>query len=185
MTYAEPSELRAPAGFGVLTIEAWLVSVGDHVREGDPIVVLTCEQADMDLPASTRAQVGFLHGEPGDEVSEGGLLAVLLPLPGPAPDSPGEDEDDDEDDEDLDAYWQRQHGLPFSQRDSTWRHGEFYPTMGLLAAGLFVVVALWAAWWWVGLLTLALWTYCVPGTLRSVGLLDSKRSRTGSSPPSR
>jgi len=57
----------------------WMVSVGDQVAKGDPILIVETEKAEVEMEALDEGVlVEVVHG-PGDEVPVGGLLGYLEP----------------------------------------------------------------------------------------------------------
>ena len=65
------------------TIVRWVRNPGDAVAEGDPVVEIETEKANMEVPAPSARVLGHLVAEIGAVVPVGGVLAVLE-----VPDSP-------------------------------------------------------------------------------------------------
>jgi len=72
--------VRLPdVGEGIAEAEVirWLVAVGDHVAEGDPIAEVMTDKATVELPSPFAGTVESLAAEPGDLVAVGGDLLHL------------------------------------------------------------------------------------------------------------
>src|SRR5215470_2207875 len=59
------------------TIVQWLRKEGDAVQEGDPLVEVETEKANMEVPAPSRGTLVRLLVERGAVVPVGGVLAIL------------------------------------------------------------------------------------------------------------
>ncbi|MGI9539872.1 MAG: multifunctional oxoglutarate decarboxylase/oxoglutarate dehydrogenase thiamine pyrophosphate-binding subunit/dihydrolipoyllysine-residue succinyltransferase subunit [Miltoncostaeaceae bacterium] len=57
----------------------WRVAPGDVVAAGDPLVELTTDKVDVEVPATAAGAVIAVHGEPGDTVEVGALIADIDP----------------------------------------------------------------------------------------------------------
>jgi pyruvate dehydrogenase E2 component (dihydrolipoamide acetyltransferase) len=58
-------------------IVRWLVSVGDQVREDEPVVEIETDKAVVEMPAPATGTVVTLGGEPGDVITVGDVLVVI------------------------------------------------------------------------------------------------------------
>lgn len=70
-------EFRLPdLGEGIIEAELvqWLVSSGDAVARGEPIVEVMTDKATVELPAPFGGTITELHAEPGDQVKVGQVL---------------------------------------------------------------------------------------------------------------
>jgi multifunctional 2-oxoglutarate metabolism enzyme len=72
-------------------IVEWRKRVGDFVAEGDPLVDVTTDKVDVEVPATATGVVVEIHGGEGDTVSVGSVLAAIdtsktngAPAPAPA-----------------------------------------------------------------------------------------------------
>ncbi|MEL7490918.1 MAG: 2-oxoglutarate dehydrogenase complex dihydrolipoyllysine-residue succinyltransferase [Pseudomonadota bacterium] len=73
-------EIRVPEGGESVTeadIGEWLKKVGDAVATDEPIVSLETDKAAMDVSAPKSGVIKALHGEEGDTVEVGALLATI------------------------------------------------------------------------------------------------------------
>ena len=73
-------EIRVPEGGESVTeadIGEWLKNVGDAVTTDEPIVSLETDKAAMDVSAPKSGVIKELHGEEGDTVEVGALLATI------------------------------------------------------------------------------------------------------------
>ncbi|GGE37258.1 dihydrolipoamide acetyltransferase family protein [Actibacterium pelagium] len=61
-------------GIAESEISEWMVSVGDMIREDDPLVTVLTDKAAVEIPSSVSGKVTWLAGEEGD------VLAVGAPL---------------------------------------------------------------------------------------------------------
>ncbi len=80
MTSSAPVDVLVPElGESVfsVTIEDWVVSVGDKVAAGDPIVDVSTDKVDTSIDSPAAGIVASLHAEVGDELSTGALLARI------------------------------------------------------------------------------------------------------------
>ena len=59
------------------TIVEWLVSEGQHVREGDPVAVIETEKVETELPSPETGTVAEIVVEEGDTVDVGTVIAWL------------------------------------------------------------------------------------------------------------
>lgn len=57
------------------TITRWLVSVGDHVSEGDPIAEVEAEKVNVEIPAPHSLHVLALLASEGERVAVGQAIA--------------------------------------------------------------------------------------------------------------
>jgi acetyl-CoA carboxylase biotin carboxyl carrier protein len=53
------------------------VSVGDHVEEGDTVVILESMKMEIPVEAEDEGKVAEIRCQEGDSVSEGDVLVVL------------------------------------------------------------------------------------------------------------
>ena len=58
-------------------IVAWLVAVGDHVVEDQPVVEIETDKAVVEMPAPVTGTVVALGGDVGAVISVGELLLVV------------------------------------------------------------------------------------------------------------
>jgi len=57
----------------------WMVSVGDQVAKGDPILIVETEKAEVEMEALDEGVLVEVVRGPGDEVPVGGVLGYLEP----------------------------------------------------------------------------------------------------------
>jgi pyruvate/2-oxoglutarate dehydrogenase complex dihydrolipoamide acyltransferase (E2) component len=75
-----PIEVRLPQlsmGMSDAEIIDWQVVRGDTVAEGDDLVEVDAEKAQVMIPAPSAGTVVEIHAQPGDVVEVRGLLCVL------------------------------------------------------------------------------------------------------------
>src|SRR6187200_2509803 len=58
-------------------IVSWLVAVGDHVVEDQPVVEIETDKAVVEMPAPVTGTVVALGGEPGAVIAVGDVLVVI------------------------------------------------------------------------------------------------------------
>lgn len=58
-------------------IVSWLVAVGDHVVEDQPVVEIETDKAVVEMPAPVTGTVVAFGGQPGDVIAVGELLVVI------------------------------------------------------------------------------------------------------------
>lgn len=58
-------------------VREWLVSVGDRVVEGQPLVIVETDKVDVDVPSPAGGVVTQIVAEPGAQVPVGGTLGYL------------------------------------------------------------------------------------------------------------
>ena len=71
---AGPARLKAPIPGLVVAVN---VAAGDHVQEGEALVILEAMKMQMELKSPRSGAVAELHVQPGQEVAQGHLLAVI------------------------------------------------------------------------------------------------------------
>ena len=79
---ADPVALTLPAmGESVSEgiISRWLKAVGDSVDEGEPVVEVTTDKVDVEVPAPTSGKLAEIVVAEGDTVSVGATLALIAP----------------------------------------------------------------------------------------------------------
>lgn len=90
-----PTDVTVPkVGLTVTEVEVveWLAAEGDVVAQGDPLVVVTADKADIEVASPAAGTLTSLAAMPGDVVAVGGLLARVGGVDaGGAPSSPGAD----------------------------------------------------------------------------------------------
>jgi pyruvate dehydrogenase E2 component (dihydrolipoamide acetyltransferase) len=59
------------------TIAAWLVSVGDAVKEGDPIATVETEKVDADVEAPSSGVLEEIVVDAGSTVGVGSVIARI------------------------------------------------------------------------------------------------------------
>jgi len=60
-------------------IVAWHVGVGDHVVADQPLLSVETDKAVVEIPAPRAGRIAAIHGEPGDIVKIGAVLAEIAP----------------------------------------------------------------------------------------------------------
>jgi pyruvate/2-oxoglutarate dehydrogenase complex dihydrolipoamide acyltransferase (E2) component len=60
-----------------VVIEEWLVSVGDKVEAGQPLLTVETDKVTAEVPAPVSGMIQALLVEPGDEVATGGVICVM------------------------------------------------------------------------------------------------------------
>ena len=66
-------------------VSRWLKAVGDTVEEGEPLVEVTTDKVDVEVPAPTSGRLSEIVAAEGDTVAVGATLAVIAPGPPAAP----------------------------------------------------------------------------------------------------
>ena len=97
MAEVELPQLGESVEEGVIT--AWLVEVGDTVEVDQPIVEISTDKVDTEIPSPVAGTVQELKAEVDDTVAVGAVIAVIGEDDGAATD----DHDDDGDTDDQDA----------------------------------------------------------------------------------
>ncbi|HEV3274793.1 MAG TPA: multifunctional oxoglutarate decarboxylase/oxoglutarate dehydrogenase thiamine pyrophosphate-binding subunit/dihydrolipoyllysine-residue succinyltransferase subunit [Candidatus Dormibacteraeota bacterium] len=89
---ADPVSLTLPAmGESVSEgiVSRWLKAVGDSVEEGKPVVEVTTDKVDVEVPAPATGQLIEIVAAEGETVAVGATLAVIAPgaaaTPAPSP----------------------------------------------------------------------------------------------------
>ena len=59
------------------TVSRWLVSVGDHVETDQPLVEVTTDKVDAEIPSPASGVIVGLRAQEGDVVQVGGVLAEI------------------------------------------------------------------------------------------------------------
>ena len=59
------------------TIARWLVGIGDTVQVDQPLVEVTTEKVDAEIPSPASGVVTALHAQEGDVVEVGAVLAEI------------------------------------------------------------------------------------------------------------
>ncbi len=96
MANVELPQLGESVTEGIIT--AWLVEVGDTVEADDPIVEISTDKVDTEIPSPVSGTVQELKAEVDDTIEVGQVIAVI----GEGDDDAGDDADDDtEADEDT------------------------------------------------------------------------------------
>ena len=62
-------------------VSRWLKAVGDSVDEGEPLVEVTTDKVDVEVPAPTSGQLTEIVAAEGETVAVGATLAVIAPGP--------------------------------------------------------------------------------------------------------
>lgn len=73
-------ELRLPPREGDLeyaTIQGWMKSVGDRVREGEPVVEVDTDKVTEEIVAPVSGTIAEILAEAGDEVKADSVLAII------------------------------------------------------------------------------------------------------------
>ncbi|UCD77191.1 MAG: 2-oxo acid dehydrogenase subunit E2 [Desulfobacterales bacterium] len=73
-------EIKVPeTGFGIAeaTIVEWFKSIGDQVREGEPIVAIETEKVNVEIPAPCSGILTAIRCRVGDVVPVGGVLGMI------------------------------------------------------------------------------------------------------------
>jgi pyruvate dehydrogenase E2 component (dihydrolipoamide acetyltransferase) len=104
-TEVELPQLGESVTEGVIT--AWLVEVGDEVEVDQPIVEISTDKVDTEIPSPVAGTVQELKAEVDDEIQVGQVIAVIGE--GGA-DTGGDDEDQGADTEDADEAEQEPEG---------------------------------------------------------------------------
>src|ERR1700689_5079898 len=66
-------------------VSRWLKTVGDSVDEGEPLVEVTTDKVDVEVPAPTSGRLTEIVAAEGETVAVGATLAVIAPGPSAAP----------------------------------------------------------------------------------------------------
>ena len=85
---ADPVSLTLPAmGESVSEgiVSRWLKAVGDTVQEGEPLVEVTTDKVDVEVPAPTTGRLTEIVAAEGETVAVGATLAVIAPGPAAVP----------------------------------------------------------------------------------------------------
>ena len=81
---ADPVSLTLPAmGESVSEgiVSRWLKAVGDNVDEGEPLVEVTTDKVDVEVPAPATGRLTEIVAAEGETVSVGATLALIAPGP--------------------------------------------------------------------------------------------------------
>jgi multifunctional 2-oxoglutarate metabolism enzyme len=62
-------------------VSRWLKAVGDSVDEGEPLVEVTTDKVDVEVPAPTSGRLAEIVAAEGETVAVGATLAVIAPGP--------------------------------------------------------------------------------------------------------
>ena len=89
MAHVELPQLGESVTEGVIT--AWLVEVGDTVDEDDPIVEVSTDKVDTEIPSPVAGVVQELRGEVDDTIEVGQVIAVIGDDDGSAADDGGDE----------------------------------------------------------------------------------------------
>ena len=66
-------------------VSRWLKAVGDSVDEGEPLVEVTTDKVDVEVPAPATGRLTEIVAAEGETVAVGATLAVIAPGPAAAP----------------------------------------------------------------------------------------------------
>src|ERR1700731_1841410 len=66
-------------------VSRWLKTVGDTVAEGEPVVEVTTDKVDVEVPAPATGRLTEIVAAGGEPVAVGAPLAVITPGPAAAP----------------------------------------------------------------------------------------------------
>ena len=58
------------------SIVEWRKRVGDYIAQGEPLVDVTTDKVDVEVPAPASGVIASLHGDEGQSIAVGALLAV-------------------------------------------------------------------------------------------------------------
>ena len=97
MANVELPQLGESVTEGVIT--AWLVEVGDTVEVDQPIVEISTDKVDTEIPSPVAGTVQELRAEVDDTVEVGQVIAVIGEGDAPAGDDEGGDEADQTEDD--------------------------------------------------------------------------------------
>ena len=75
-------------GVDSATVVKVIVSVGDTISEGDPVIEVETDKAAVEVPSTVAGVVQQIHVKEGDEVSTGQLVLTLAPAEGAAASEP-------------------------------------------------------------------------------------------------
>src|SRR5579864_4087298 len=65
-------------------VSRWLKAVGDSVDEGEPLVEVTTDKVDVEVPAPATGRITEIVAAEGETVAVGATLAVIAPRPAAA-----------------------------------------------------------------------------------------------------
>src|ERR1700738_3428908 len=60
-------------------VARWLKAVGDNVDEGEPLVEVTTDKVDVEVPAPATGQLTEIVAAEGETVAVGATLAIIAP----------------------------------------------------------------------------------------------------------
>src|ERR1700687_2905583 len=66
-------------------VSRWLKAVGDSVDEGEPVVEVTTDKVDVEVPAPATGRLTEIVAAEGETVAVGATLAVIAPGPAAVP----------------------------------------------------------------------------------------------------
>src|ERR1700681_1291529 len=66
-------------------VSRWLKAVGDSVDEGEPVVEVTTDKVDVEVPAPATGRITEIVAAEGETVAVGATLAVIAPGPAAVP----------------------------------------------------------------------------------------------------
>src|SRR5580700_3536501 len=72
-------------------VSRWLKAVGDSVNEGEPLVEVTTDKVDVEVPAPATGRLTEIVAAEGETVAVGATLAVIAPGPPAAAPAPKAD----------------------------------------------------------------------------------------------
>ncbi|MBX6371207.1 MAG: biotin attachment protein [Acidothermus sp.] len=59
------------------TIKAWLKAVGDHVHADEPLLEVSSDKVDVEVPAQATGVLKEVRFEAGEEVAVGTVIALI------------------------------------------------------------------------------------------------------------
>jgi pyruvate/2-oxoglutarate dehydrogenase complex dihydrolipoamide acyltransferase (E2) component len=80
LPHSRIGNVNAPQDGGWITIQEWRHKLGEHVNEGDVLVVVTTEtMADLELPAARSGVLSEIFAPEGAQVAAGSPLGDIDP----------------------------------------------------------------------------------------------------------
>src|SRR3954451_13834321 len=73
------------------TVLGWLKGEGDRVELDEPLLEVSTDKVDAEVPSPVAGTIAKLHAQEGDTVAVGTVLCEISPAHGPSDDAGGDD----------------------------------------------------------------------------------------------
>lgn len=64
-------------GVGEAVVIEWVCSVGERIKEGDPLLSVELDKIDTDVPSPVTGTVSEIMAAPGDTVTVGQIICTV------------------------------------------------------------------------------------------------------------